>query len=135
MKRTIRAWAVGLVACGMSLPALPLWAVPVSLDMTSLRAIQTYSSVEKAKDDAFILVDGVAAGKEISERVPADKTWQVAPKEPVASMKEPVTLWKGDLNDGEYALITVTLVQGKQVDDKGVKEYLDDMKKVDKKAE
>jgi hypothetical protein len=126
MKRTIRAWAVGLLACA-TLTASPLWAVPVSLDMTNLRAIQTYSSVEKAKDDAFLLVDGVAAGKEISERVPH--------KEPVASTKEPVTLWKGDLSDGQYALITVTLVQGKQVDDKGITEYLDDMKKVDKKAE
>jgi hypothetical protein len=134
MKRTIRAWAVGLLACA-TLTASPLWAVPVSLDMTNLRAIQTYSSVEKAKDDAFLLVDGVAAGKELSEQVPSGKTWQVAPKEPVASMKEPVNLWKGDLSDGQYALITVTLVQGKQVDDKGITEYLDDMKKVDKKAE
>lgn len=134
MKRTIRAWAVGLLA-GASLAASPLWAVPVSVDLTNLRAIQTYSSVEKAKDDAFLLVDGVAAGKELSEQVPSGKTWQVAPKEPVASAKEPVTLWKGDLNEGDYAVITVTLVQGKKVDDKGVKEYLDDMKKVDKKAE
>jgi hypothetical protein len=98
-------------------------AVPVEIDLTSLRAIQT-SLPNKADEQAFLIVTGVASGKEFSQHLPADQpSWTIGPKKPVASEKQPIALWKGELGDGEFALVTVALFQGKSADSPKVKEF------------
>ena len=107
-------------AAALSAPAV---AVPVSVDLTSLRAVQTYALEDKADDQAYLLVTGVAKGKELDPtRVPKGETWTVGPKKPAADVKKPVTLWTGDLADGEFAQVTVTLFHGKG-DEAKLKEY------------
>jgi hypothetical protein len=102
--------------------------------MTSLQAIQTANLDKKADDDVYILVTGAAKGQPINERLPQGKTWQAAPKKIPVDAKSPVTLWKGDLNDGEFALVTVTVMQGKGADDAKVKEYLSKITAAEKDA-
>ncbi len=99
-------------------------AVPVSLELDALRAVQTFP-LEKGDDQAYMLVTGIANGKEFSEQFPKDKPWSVGPKKPVATVKEPLILWKGDLADGEFAVVSVTLMQGNLVDAAKNKEYTD----------
>lgn len=125
-----RLWSVVVAAAVFSPMA---WAVPVEVDMTNLRAIQTYD-LGKGDDQAYLLVNGVAQGKEFMQKVPADKTYTVGPKKPVASVKEPVALWKGDLNDGEFAYLTVTLMQGSKPDDAKTKELQEKLSAAEKKA-
>ena len=108
-------------------------AVPVSVDLASLRVIQPYSLDKAAQDSAYLLVNGIASGKEFSEQIPKDKPWAIAPKQPVDGTKSPLTLWKGDLADGEFAVVTVTLLQGK-ADAANIKEYLDKKAEVEKKV-
>lgn len=97
---------------------------PVAIELTSLRAIQKYTLDEKADDQVFALVSGVAAGKEFTLRIPdSGKTLTSNPKKPAVSEKEPVTLWKGELNDNEFAVATVTVFQGEDKDDAAVKAF------------
>ncbi|HET6248187.1 MAG TPA: hypothetical protein VFE47_10860 [Tepidisphaeraceae bacterium] len=87
--------------------------VPVSVDLTSLHAIQKYNLDDKADDTVFCLVNGVAAGKEFQTRFPeAGKTWTAAQKKLAVAEDHPVNLWKGELNDGEFAIVTVSVFQG-----------------------
>lgn len=110
-------------------------AVPVSVELTSLRAIQKYNLDEKTDDTVFALVNGVAAGKEIEERIPeGGKTWTAAPKKLAVSEKEPVTLWKGDLNDGEFAIVTVSVFQGEGKDAAALKTYQENIAAAEKKT-
>lgn len=123
--RRLRATsAFFLSVLAFTLPARVARAVPVSLELDSLRAIQTFP-LDKGEDQAYLLVNGIANGKEFSGQFPKEKTWAVAPKKPVASVKEPVTLWKGDLADGEFAVVTVTLMQGKLADAAKSKDHTD----------
>src|SRR5665213_2781160 len=90
--------------------------VPVSVDLSALHVIQTYNlddNPDKHVDDqAYALVIGFANGKEFHHRVPeAGKTWAGGPKKQAVEEKTPVNLWKGELNDGEFAIITVSLFQ------------------------
>ena len=130
-----RVWSVlaivTAVVFGAFTPAAR--ALPVSVDLAALRAIQTHAA-GKSDDQAYLLVSGVANGKEFSDRFPKEKTWTVAPKKPVASTKEPVTLWTGDLADGEFALVSVTLMQGTGEDAAKIKDYLDKKGEVEKKV-
>lgn len=103
--------------------AVPAAAAQVSVDLTNLRAIQTYALEDKGDDQAYLLVSGVAKGQELTPtKLPKDGVWTVGPKQPAVTDKKPVTLWTGDLADGEFALLTVTLFQGKG-DDAKLKEY------------
>src|SRR5262249_50098972 len=102
-----------LVLAGVCALAYSAAATPVSIDMTNLTAIQPYAlDKDSGEDAAYLLVSGVANGKDVSDRVPKDGTWTLAPKKPVDGSKTPFTIWKGDLADGEFAFITVTLMQG-----------------------
>jgi hypothetical protein len=114
--------------------ALAARAVPVSIDMIDLRCVQTFNTTKTGDDDAYLLVTGISGGKEFSDRLPKDKTWTIAPKKPVGSAKEPITLWKGDVNAGEFALVSVTLMQGKGADAAKIKEYLDKKAEAEKKV-
>jgi hypothetical protein len=111
------------IALLLLIPAAIARAIPVEIGLTSLRAIQT-SLPNKADEQAFLLVTGVASGKEFSQHLPADQpSWTIGPKKPVASDKQPIALWKGELGDGEFALVTVALFQGKSPDAAKVKEF------------
>lgn len=116
------------VLAGLSLFTRPTAAapVPVTVDLNTLRAIQTYNLDKKTPDDVYLLVTGVAKGQEVAtERFPKSGTWQADPKKLAVSPKQPVTLWKGELNDGEFAQLTVTVFQGKGADTAKTKEYED----------
>ncbi len=125
---------VGLMAIVLSAALAPsAVAIPASVDVTNVVAIQTYD-LKKGDDQAYLLVTGIANGKEFSEQFPKDKPWTIGPKTPAASVKSPVTVWKGDLGDGEFALVSITLMQGKAADAAKIKEYLDKKAEAEKKV-
>lgn len=113
----------GLAVAGLT-AASRAAAVPVTVDCTNLIDIQSYNFGEDASDQAYLLVSGDAAGKPINDRFPKTDAWTTAPKKAPVDAKNPVELWKGDLDEGQYAVITVTLLQGKG-DDALNKKYLD----------
>lgn len=113
---------------GLAIAGLTAWsraaAVPITVDCTDVIDIQSFNLGEDASDQAYLLVTGHAAGQQIDERVPKSGTWAVAPKKMPIDAKNPVELWKGDLDDGQFAAITVTMLQGKG-DEALNKKYLD----------
>ncbi len=109
--------------------------VPVSVDLTSLRAIQKYALDEKADDQVYAIVDGISAGKEVRERFPeAGKTWTAGPKKLAVSETAPVHIWKGELNDGEFAIIAISVFQGDGKNDALLKKYEEDIVAAEKKV-
>lgn len=126
-------FALLFVALCFLLPAA-LYAGPVSIDLTSIRAIQPYNMNPNGSDECYLLLTGVANGKEINERVPKDKALEAAPKHPAVTDKAPVTLWKGDLGEGEFVLLTVTLFQGKGQDQALTKQFLTQLGDADQKV-
>lgn len=121
--RFLGTLAAVLGGAAVALSATPAAAAPVSVDLTSLRAIQTYALQDKADDQVYMVVTGVAKGKELEPtKLPKDGTWTAGPQKPPVGTKKPVTLWSGDLADGEFAQLTVTLFQGKG-DDAVLKAY------------
>lgn len=108
---------------------------PVSIDFTGLRAIQKFTLDSAADDAAFVLVDGVAAGADFASRLPeAGKTWAAAPKKPAVSEKAAISLWKGELKDGEFAVVTVILFQGENKDAAASKAFQQQIIEASKKA-
>src|SRR5579859_1636819 len=99
-------------------------AVPVEVDCTSLVAIQTYNVGESATDQTYLLVSGTADGKSTTARFPQTGTWPTAPKQQPVDSKKPVALWKGQLDDGHYAVVTVILMQGEGNDEAKTKDLL-----------
>jgi hypothetical protein len=90
-------------------------AAPAQIDADYLRAIQTYTPGENQTDQVYLLVHGVAKGKAFSYRYPEAGTLKASPKTPPITSKKPVTLWKGDLADGEFAFVNVALMQGEKL--------------------
>ena len=109
-------------------------AVPVTIECTSLLSIQTYNLGENATDQAYLLVSGQHSGQAIDERLPKDKAWEAAPKHPAVTDKSPVQLWKGELNDGEFVLLTVTLMQGNGQDAARAKQFIDKLNAADQQT-
>ena len=87
--------------------------VPVKVSVTNLRCIQTYAVNAKEDDQVYLTVSGVAKGAEVARRVPESGTLPANTKTQPVSEKEPLALWEGELADGEFALVTVALFQGK----------------------
>lgn len=109
--------------------------VPVSVDLTSLHAIAKYNLDDKIDDQVYALVNGVAAGKLFQVRIPeGGKTWASGPKKLAVTEKAPVTLWKGELNDGEFAIVTVSVFQGDFKDPALVTQYWNSIIDAEKKA-
>jgi hypothetical protein len=108
-------------------PVVQAAPVNASLDLTALRAIQNFALDDKTPDNCYLVVTGVAAGQEVNQRVPQQGTWQAASKQyPVApgkNGKPPVNLWQGKLENGQYALLTVTLFHGEGKDAAPLKAY------------
>ena len=105
-------------------------AVPVTIETTAITAIQTYSVGDNATDQVYLLVTAIHDGKTTGQRIPPDKTWVASPKQPPIEAAHPVQLWKGELDDGQYVLLTVTLMQGKGSDDARNKQFSESLDKV-----
>lgn len=86
--------------------------VPAKVEMTSLRCIQNYGLSSKDGDQVYLTVTGVAKGAELNSRLPETGTLAANKKKPPVTAKAPVTLWEGELADGEFALVTVGVYQG-----------------------
>ena len=112
------------IVAALGAAAQPAAATPVQVNLTNLRTIQTFNLDKKGNDDVYLLVTGVAKSQPVNVRLPEAKTWTSNTKQQAVQEKQPVTLWKGDLASGEFALITVTVMQGKGTDDAKIKEYL-----------
>jgi hypothetical protein len=130
MNRLMPLTALALVVVVVAFAAAPTArAAPMnaSLDLTALRAIQNFALDDKTPDNCYLVVTGVAAGQEVNQRVPREGTWQAAPKQyPVAPGKHgkpAVNLWQGKLDNGQYALLTVTLFHGEGKDAAALKAY------------
>ena len=115
--------ALALIAPATAAVAQP---IPVQVDLTSLRAIQTYNLEDKADDQAYLLITGVAKGEALPpQKLPKEGAWTAGIKTPPVNAKEPVTLWKGELDRGQFVLLTVTLLHGEGKDEAKTKEFLD----------
>jgi len=84
----------------------------LSINVSALRAIQTYTAGENKTDDIYLLVSGIAAGKEFTARYPAKGAMKAHPKKMPVTAKKPLSVWSGKLGDGQFALVTVTLIHG-----------------------
>lgn len=100
------AWA----GAGSAAVAAP---VPVKVNVTNLRCIQTYAPHPTADDEAYLVITGVAKGQELNKRHPESGAMPANKKKPPVTEEKPLTLWEGELADGEFALVTVTLYNGK----------------------
>jgi hypothetical protein len=133
----MRMRSVG-ISLGLAIAALSATArgagVPVNIECTSLIDIQSYNLGEDASDQAYLMVTGVAGGKAIDERLPKDGAWTAAPKKMPVDAKNPAELWKGDLDNGQFVALTVTLMQGKGADTALNKKFLDELNAADQKV-
>ena len=109
-------------------------AVPVTVQCTAVRAIQTYTVGANATDQVYLMVVGQAAGKSIQQRIPPSATLPAAPKQPAVTEKKPATLWKGNLDDGQFVALTVTLMQGTGQDESRNRQYLQKLESGDKQV-
>lgn len=102
-------------------------AVPVEVKLESLRCIQTHALDMKAEDQVYAVVSGVAKGEPVSQRIPESGTLAAAPKK--LPVSEPVSLWKGELDNGQFAQLTFTLMvqpEGEETGDAAAtKSFLD----------
>jgi hypothetical protein len=123
-----RSLARSLVGCLAALAALASAVraapVPAKVELSNLRAIQV-NNTEKGDDNVYVVVQGVAKGADVQKRVPETGALKANPKKPAVSDKEPVTLWQGELDDGEYALLTVAVFQGEGTDAAKLKAFQD----------
>ena len=105
---------LGLAAILAAGAARPAAAAPVQakLNLTNLRCIQNYAPTTREDDQVYVNVTGVAKGADVNTRVPETGTLPANTKTPPVSEDKPVTLWEGELADGEFAFLTVTLFQG-----------------------
>ena len=108
--------------------------VPVSVNCTSIRAIQTYATGQNATDTAYLLVTGVANGKPMEQHLPPTGAWPAAVKQPAVTEDKPVQLWKGDLDDGQFVVLTVTLMQGQGADQARNQQFLQKLNEADRQV-
>lgn len=122
--------AAGVAATAQAAP------VPATIELSALRAVQDYNLDRDKHDQVYVMLDGVAAGQKVAARFPEKGTWEAAPKVyPVSPLKDPQVLWKGALDDGQFAFVTVTLIQtnpeGKS--DEALKAFKEKMAAADEK--
>jgi hypothetical protein len=115
-----------LAAFGLASAPRTAGAEEVSIEVPNLRCIQTFTIGENKTDDVYFLVNGVAQGKAFDNRIPDKGTLKAAAKMmPISAKKNPQTLWKGDLADGEFAFVTVSLFQVNPDAKNPIKPYTD----------
>jgi hypothetical protein len=128
--RSLGVAIFGAVCMGTGLASAA--AVPVEVDCTSLIAIQTYNVGETATDQSYLLVNSTVDGKTTTSRFPQSGTWTTAPKQQPVDSKKPAALWKGQLDDGHFAVVTVILMQGEGKDQAKSKELLSKLEAAEK---
>lgn len=133
MKLRSLGLTLGLALAGLT-GAARAAAVPVTVDCTGLLDIQSYNLGEDATDQTYLLVSGTADGKAIDGRFPKEQTWAAGPKKPAIDPKHPVELWKGELDNGQFVALSVTLFQGKGADPALNKKYLEALNAADQKV-
>lgn len=104
------------------------WAAPaqVKIDIPALRAIQLNvlaKDGQQAEDDVYLVAGGVAKGQEFTKRFPETGTLKAAPKKMPIEPAKPAVLWEGELAEGEFAYVTVVLMQGQGRDEAKFKEF------------
>ena len=85
--------------------------VAVKLQLTELRCIQPRAG-EAGKDAVFVVVDGRAAGKPLRSLIPAEKPFPTDAKTVPIHKKAPQVLYEGQLDEGQFAFLTVILFTG-----------------------
>jgi hypothetical protein len=126
--------ALALVAAAFA-PAVRAAPVPVKIDLPALRAIQLNNMNPDGEDDVYLVVSGVAKGEEIHKRLPETGTLKVSPKKQAFTPEQAGTLWEGQLDDGEFAYVTVVLMQGEGKDEAKLKEFQGKLDEAAKKVE
>ena len=120
-----RMLSVCLVVACLASAALAA-PVPVKVEIPIVRAIKPYAMLKdgeaEATDDVYLVASGVAKGQEFQKRFPEQGTLRVAPKKPAFADK-PAVAWEGELNDGEFAYVTVVLMHGDGKDEAKFKEF------------
>ena len=129
--RVLAAALVATVAWAGAALAAP---IPTKIDLSALRAIQVNTMQQGADDDVYVLVSGVAKGQEVNKRLPASGTFKANPKKPAITDKQPQTLWQGELNDGEFAFLTVVVMHGAGQDQAKLKAFQDQLAAAAKKS-
>jgi hypothetical protein len=107
-------------------PTVNAAPTPVKIELPVVRAVQLYSMPRDGadgEDDVYLVASGVANGKEFQKRLPESGTMKVSPKKPAFSPDKPGAVWEGTLNDGEFAYVTVVLMQGEGKDQSKLKEF------------
>lgn len=115
-----------LILMATFVPAAVAEPIPVKIDLPSLLCIQTRTIGIGKADQVYLLVNGVAAGKEFTAQLPeAGKTLKSSPKTPPVTAKTAQALWNGKLDNGQAALVTVVLMQGDKQDAAKNKAFLE----------
>jgi hypothetical protein len=116
-----------LAAAFLLAPFASAAPVPVKVELSALRAIQLNTTEKDADDDVYLVVQGVAKGADVQKRVPDSGTLKANRKKQPITDKQPVTLWQGELDNGEYAFLTVLTFQGQGKDTAKVKQLQDQL--------
>src|SRR5687767_1173056 len=134
LNRLLLACLATSLLCFASTSTAHAAGIPVRVDMTHLFCIQTYNLDKKATDDVYMLVTGVVKGEEFSKRLPEKGTWPASHTKLAVQPEKPVVFWEGELDRGEFALVTVTLMHGKGEDAARLKTLLDKKAEGEKKV-
>jgi len=136
MKVRFARVALTLLALVLAPAAARAAALPVEVKLTGIRCIQNYKLDVKTPDQVYASVVGVAKGQPVDVRIPKDATLKSLPKEP--PLMEETSLWKGELNEGEFAVLSFALFQEadgeKPGDPAPVKKLLEGIASADKAA-
>jgi hypothetical protein len=124
---------VGLLSASAAARAA---ALPVEVKLSAIRCIQNYKLDVRTPDQVYAYVTGVAKGQPVDVRIPKDGMLKSLPKEPPLTEETP--LWKGELAEGEFAVLSFALFQQAEGDKSGdatpVKKLIDDITAADKAA-
>lgn len=90
--------------------------IKTTIDLPAVRCIRTRvpADDDTKTDKIYFLVLGKADGQAVDKRIPKDKALEASPKKMPADEKNPITIWEGDLDEGEFAALTVVLIQGEK---------------------
>ncbi len=87
-------------------------AVEAKIDLPAVRCIQTNTAGEGKTDNIYFVINGVVKGEAKSWQHPKGKTLKASPKVMAADPKNPITIWEGKLEDGEFVVLSVAMFQG-----------------------
>lgn len=126
---------LALIVAGLA-SAAEAAPIPVKVEIPIVRAIQPYSMAtegQDVQDEVYLFASGVAKGQQFQKRLPEQGTVKVGPKSPAFTDK-PAVVWEGQLDDGEFAYVTVVLMHGEAKDAAKLKEFQGKLDAAAKKA-